>query len=229
MIKSDPKLLKNHLSFFFVFFLLLALFPSCSSPPAGIIIFCAGDSITEAAYPHYLRMIFNKEGLRAKVLNYGRKGYNSGEYLNFLEKNEESLKAEHPDYILLQLGTNDARLDGDFTPPLLFKANMKRIIEIFQTFKNRRGKETIMLLANVPPIPEESPYPFSSDSSIRVRDEINPVIKDICEEERILMVDNYSLFLNSPSLLPDVHPNQEGYKALAKNWYQSLKVFLDKK
>jgi lysophospholipase L1-like esterase len=174
-------------------------------------------------------MILNKEGIRAKILNYGRSGYTSGEYLNFLKKNKETLKTECPDFVLLQLGTNDVRLDADSTPSATFKANMKKIVEIFRTFKNRQGKETIILLATIPPIPEGSPFPFSSDSAKRVRDEINPVIRNTCEEERILMVDNYSLFLHSLFLLPEVHPNQEGYRALAQNWYRFLEPLLNRK
>jgi lysophospholipase L1-like esterase len=221
--------MKIHLGIGISFLLVLVLLSSCSSSHPGIIIFCAGDSITETGYLHFLKMILNKDGIRGRILNYGRSGYTSGEYLNFLKKNKETLKTERPDFVLLQLGTNDVRLDADSTPSATFKTNMKKIVEIFRRFKNRRGKETVILLATIPPIPEGSPFPFSSDSAKRVRDEINPVIRNMCEEEQILMVDNYSLFINSPFLLPEVHPNQEGYRALAKNWYRFLEPLLKRK
>lgn len=211
-----------------LFLLIVSLFSFCSSSPKGIVIFCAGDSITEADYPRFLQRIFNKEGMRAKVLNYGRSGYTSGEYLNFLKSNRKALEAEHPDFILLQLGTNDVRMDHDSTSGGEFYLNMKKIIEIFREFRNRLGIESQILLAAIPPIPEGSLFPFSSESRTRVTEEINPLIKKICNEEKILMVDNYSLFLHSPHFLPEVHPTKEGYRHLAQNWYDNLKPLMQR-
>jgi lysophospholipase L1-like esterase len=198
----------------------------CSASPRGEIILCAGDSITKSVYPQFLQKILIKEGIKAKVLNYGRSGHTSGEYLKFLQKNKKILDAEHPDFILIELGTNDVRADGDFTPTDRFKLNMKEIIGIFRAFRNRSGQEAILFLAAIPPVPEGSPFPFTPESIRRVTEEINPAIKKICEEEKILMVDNYSLFLHSSELLPQVHPSQEGYRHLAQNWFSALKPLL---
>jgi len=209
------------------YFLLIIFFlSSCSASPKGTIILCAGDSITEAAYPRFLQKILKKEGIRGKVLNYGRSGYTSGEYLNFLKRSKETLAAEHPDFILLQLGTNDVRADHDSISGEKFQLNMKRIIKIFRRFKNRSGEKTQILLAAIPPIPERSLFPFSSESQARVTEEINPIIKKISAEEKVVLVDNYTLFLQSPHLLPEVHPTREGYRVLAQNWFNSLKPLL---
>jgi len=216
---NTPKKIAH--SLLIIFFLV-----SCSSPPKGIIILCAGDSITEADYPRFLQRILNEEGIKAKVLNYGRSGNTSGEYLRFLKKNKSTLAEEHPDFVLLQLGTNDVRLDHDSTPSDQFGLNMKKIIKIFRTFQNRSGEATRILLSLIPPIPRGSPFPFTDESSARVRDEINPLIQKICSEEKIPLVDNYSFFLKSPHLLPEVHPNKEGCRSLAQNWYNSLKPLL---
>jgi lysophospholipase L1-like esterase len=199
---------------------------ACTSPPAGIIIFCAGDSITAEAYPHFLRQILNQQGIKARVLNYGRNGNTSGEYLRFLEGNVERLKEERPDIILLELGTNDVRVDADNTPADVFKDNLKKIISVFRTFQSRSGRAPKIFLATIPPIPPGIPFPFGPDSVRRVFEEINPAIRAICEEENILSVDNYSIFLNEPSLLPDVHPSREGYRRLAENWYAALKPLI---
>lgn len=209
-----------------VFFLTILTLSSCSSPPQGIIVFCAGDSITKAAYPRFLQRMFNKEDIRAKVLNYGRNGNNSGQYLNFLEKNKISMGTKRPDFILLQLGTNDVRIDQDNTSSDQFYKNMKKIIEIFRTFRNHSGKLPQIILSTIPPIPLDSPHPFSPQSNLRVEKEINPFIKKICNEEHLPLVDNYSLFTHSPHLLPEVHPSLEGYKQLAQNWYRTLKPFI---
>jgi lysophospholipase L1-like esterase len=208
--------------------ILLCLFFFCSASPRGVIILCAGDSITESAYPQFLQKILQREGIKAKVLNYGRSGHTSSEYLKFLQKNKKTLDAERPDFVLLELGTNDVRADGDFTSTDRFKLNMKEIIGIFREFRNRSGQEAILFLATIPPVPTGTPFPFTPESIRRVTEEINPAIKKICEEEKILMVDNYSIFLHSPELLPQVHPSQDGYRRLAQNWFSALKPLLPK-
>jgi len=201
----------------------ILLFSFCSPSPKGLIILCAGDSITEFGYPRYLRNILKNEGVQARILNQGKSGHNSREYLSFLEKNQEALRKSSPDFVLLQLGTNDVRIDHDQISANDFYNNMKHIVDLLRRFKTRTGKNTLLLLATIPPISEDIPFPFAPDSGKRVEEEINPLIQKIAREEKIPLVDNYSLFLQSPRLLPDVHPSLEGYKALAQNWFNALK------
>jgi lysophospholipase L1-like esterase len=209
--------------------LLMPFFISfCSTSPRGIIVLCAGDSITAEAYPHFLQRIFNSEGRKAKVLNFGRNGHTSGEYLSFLEKNRARLEAASPDFVLLELGTNDVRADIDLTPTPVFKSNMKKIIEIFRGFKSRSGKTTVILLATIPPIPDGTPFPFTPESVARVEAEINPALKSISQEERIPLVDHFALFSKEPGLLRGVHPTPEGYRRLARHWFEALQPFLSK-
>ncbi|MEA2005064.1 MAG: SGNH/GDSL hydrolase family protein [Acidobacteriota bacterium] len=213
-------------SAWFLALLLVPLLFSCKPSSNGLIILCAGDSITESIYPSYLQKALKHEGIKARVLNYGISGNTSGEYLNFLNKNKEALSNKHPDFILLQLGTNDVRIDHDKTESPQFYINMKNIISIFKTFKTRSGKESKILLATVPPIPENVSFPFNKNSASRVTEEINPLIKKICMEENIGFVDNHALFADSPELLPEVHPSREGYRELSLNWMRALKTFL---
>jgi lysophospholipase L1-like esterase len=212
--------LKKEAGLIFILFFLLSF---CSPSPKGIILLCAGDSITEAGYPRYLRKILKNEGIQAKVLNKGKNGHNSREYLTFLEKNQEAFSESTPDFVLLQLGTNDVRIDHDQVSASDFYNNMKQIIDLLRRLKTRTGKNCHILLATIPPIPEDTPFPFAQDSGKRVKEEINPIIQKIAHEEKIPLVDNYSFFLQSPHLLPDVHPSREGYKVLAQNWFKALK------
>ncbi len=170
--------------------------------------------------------MFSQDGLRAKVLNCGRKGYTSREYLRFLSQKKRELAEEHPDYVLLQLGTNDVREDGDFTAAEEFERAIREIVAVFRGFKNRSGHRSEVLLATIPPLPEELSFPFSARSAERVVREINPLLKKISAEEKLVLVDNYSLFLEHPQLLSDVHPTSEGYRLLAKNWYEALKPLI---
>ncbi len=204
----------------FLFFVFLT---SCTSPPSGYIILCAGDSITEIGYPKYLKPLLREKGIRAKVVNQGRSGFNSKEYLVFLKKKRTVLAENHPDFICLQLGTNDVRTDHDHISANDFYTNMKEIIRLFRAFKSRSGKKTHILLATIPPVPDNSSFPFASASTTRVEQEINPIIQKLASEEKIHLVDNHSIFFRLPQLLPEVHPSNQGYEAMAKNWYEALK------
>jgi lysophospholipase L1-like esterase len=204
--------------------LLMPFFISfCSSPPRGFIVLCAGDSITAEAYPHFLQRIFARDGIRARVLNYGRSGFTSGEYRALVEKNLDRLAREHPDAVLLQLGTNDVRVDGDRTPTGDFVTNMRAITAAFRTFRSRSGRPPIVMLATIPPVPRGTPLPFSDESVRRVEEDINPAVRSLAEEEVLPLVDNHELFLSRPELLPGIHPSREGYRALAENWYSGLR------
>lgn len=206
--------------------IILVFFMTCSSSQRGLIILCAGDSFTESSYPRHLLKILASAGIRAKILNYGRSGYTSGEYLGYLQKYESTLATEHPDFIFIQLGTNDVRTDNDRTSKNQFYANLYDILDIFRQFQNPDGKKSRIYLATIPPIPDGTAVPFTVDSQARVVNDINPVILRIGKEEKIPVVDNYKLFQDNPHLLPDVHPNEEGYRRLAQNWFEAIRPLL---
>lgn len=208
--------------------LLSILFVFCSTPPQGIVVLCAGDSLTAADYPRHLRRLLSRDGFRVRVLNHGRKGNTSGEYLSFLRQHQSELGREHPDFILLQLGTNDVRADGDFTPAEAFVGNMKNILAVFREFRDRRGEKSQILLATIPPLPENFSPPFGPRSRQRVSREINPLIAKLAADENLVLVDNYSLFLKFPQFLPAVHPSGEGYRLMAENWYAAIRLLLPK-
>jgi len=193
----------------------------------GLIILCAGDSITEQAYPRLLEHALKEEGRRVRVLNYGKSGYTTGEYLKYLRSGLEKIRAESPDIVLLQLGTNDVRIDGDRTLLPDFERTLREIVAIFQEFANRAGGRTRVLLATIPPIPADTPYPFSPASARRVVAEINPAIRKIAAELNLVLVDNYGLFVEAPELLPGIHPTSEGYQRLSANWLRALRPFLN--
>ncbi len=207
--------------------LLPFFFSVCSSPPRGFIILCAGDSITAQAYPHFLQRLFARDGVRARVLNYGRSGFTSGEYRAYLAKSLARMSRERPDAVLLQLGTNDVRVDGDRTSAADFTANMKAIVDAFRGFRNRSGRPTILILATIPPVPAGTPLPFSGESVRRVEEDINPAVRALAETEDLPLVDNHALFVRRPNLLPGIHPSREGYQALAESWYSTLRPLLE--
>jgi lysophospholipase L1-like esterase len=205
---------------------LLAVVTSCKARPGGIIIFCAGDSITEQGYPRFLRESLRSEGVKARVLNHGRSGNTSAEYLSFLKGNFDTLRDERPDIVLVELGTNDVRVDGDRVSREEFKRNMREIVGIFRDFKTRSGGRPSILLASIPPVPDGMAFPFGPESGQRVIAEINPAIKAVCMETHSIFVDNHSLFAGSLGLLSGVHPGPEGYRAMARNWHMAMKPLI---
>jgi acyl-CoA thioesterase I len=213
--------------------LLLPFFISaCASSPRGVVILCAGDSLTAKAYPHFLQRLLNADGIAARVVNQGVSGDNSGEYLAWLTDpvREEAILWHRPDIILLQLGTNDVRVDGDHLDTGQFVANMKNIIEHFRGFISRTADRSRIVLALIPPVPEGAPFPFSAESSRRVREEINPAIARLAREYGLPLVDNYGIFVERPDLLPGVHPTTEGFRLMARNWHEAVgKILKERK
>jgi len=203
--------------------ILLAAVTSCKARPGGIIIFCAGDSITEQGYPRFLRESLRSEGVKARVRNYGRSGNTSAEYLSFLKGNIDTLRGERPDIVLVELGTNDVRVDGDRVSLEEFEKNIREIVGIFLEFKTRSGGQPAIFLASIPPVPGGTAFPFGPESVQRVTAEINPAVKALCRETQAVFVDNYSIFAASPGLLPGVHPSPEGYREMARNWHMAMK------
>jgi len=208
-----------------LFFLVAAvvLFADCLPEGRGLIVLCAGDSLTEQGYPPYLRRILNREGIPARVANFGRSGATSGEYLAFLKENEDRLKEERPDVILVALGTNDLRTDHDFTPTEVFRTNLQAIIEKFRTFRSRGGKIPAIFLATIPDIPLGDLPVFDAESARRVQAEINPAIREIAAAAGLSVADNQAALAGRVDLLPGVHPSSEGYRVMAETWRRALR------
>ncbi len=195
--------------------------------PRNVIILCAGDSITEQGYPPFLGGLLRRKGLRVRILNYGRRGNTSAEYLNYLKTNAGKIDSERPDFVLIELGTNDVRLDGDSVSRDAFEKNLEKIVTILGRLQTRTGGRPDLLLATIPPIPNGMPFPFGAESARRVVEEINPAIRKIAARCGLVVVDNHALFLAAPDLLPEIHPSRQGYKAMAGNWFRALESRLE--
>jgi lysophospholipase L1-like esterase len=190
---------------------------ACLPRGRGLIVLCAGDSLTERGYPPYLQRILARDGVPARVINAGRSGASSGEYASFLMENEERLREERPDVVLIALGTNDLRTDHDFTPTEVFRRNIQTIIERFRTFRSRGGKTPEIFLSTIPDIP---------GSARRVEAEVNPVIREIASAADLPVVDIHAVLAGRNDLLPGVHPSPEGYRLMAETWGKALSASL---
>jgi lysophospholipase L1-like esterase len=204
--------------------LMMVVGAACARRPAGTIILCAGDSITEHGYPRFLSRMLRSEGKTVRVINEGKSGNTSGEYLAFMRRELPRLKAVRPDVVLLQLGTNDIRMDGDHTPLEAFERNMMAILDLFAEFRSRSGRPPTIFLGTIPHVPEGTSWPFTSESGPRVEGEINPALRALAVERGLTLVDNHAVFAERPELLrpADVHPTPEGDRALAASWHAAL-------
>ena len=196
-----------------------------SSPPLPPVVLCAGDSITAGGYPWYLQRRLDEAGYRLAVINAGEKGNTSGEYLGFLRRSR-IVAQTNPRWVLLQLGTNDVRSDGDATSVERFRGNLEAILGIVTGHINPDGSSPRVLLATIPPVPVEIAGHFDAASRARVESEINPAIREIAGRRQLALVDNHGLFAARPDLLSGIHPSEKGYQALGNSWYDALAPFL---
>ena len=213
----------------FAIALVAILGAACAKRPAGTIILCAGDSITEHGYPRFLNRMLRSEGKTVRVINEVKSGNTSGEYLAFMRRELPRLKAVRPNVVLLQLGTNDIRMDGDHTPLDAFERNMRAILDLFAEFRSRAGRPPAILLGTIPHVPEGTPWPFTSESGPRVEGEINPALRSLAAERGLTLVDNHAVFAENPGLLrvADVHPTPDGDRALAASWHRALAAVIN--
>lgn len=192
--------------------------PVPTGPP---VILCAGDSITAASYPEYLQELMEKDGLLVQVINVGRKGDSTAEYIRYLEKSRIVERIE-PSWVLLQLGTNDLRIDSHATTTEQFKKNLESILDLIERHHRPDGSSAQVILATIPPIPQEVRWRFNASSRVRVEAEINPAIRAIARRRGFILADNHALFAGRPDLLPEIHPSEKGYRVLAEAWRRIL-------
>ncbi|MDD8012742.1 MAG: SGNH/GDSL hydrolase family protein [Acidobacteriota bacterium] len=210
-----------------ILFLLHVLASGCRREPvvpalSGLpVILCAGDSITASSYPKHLKKLLVRDGLAVQVINAGVKGDSTAEYIRFLEKSRIIERCD-PSWVLLQLGTNDLRIDSHATTTAQFRANLEAILDRIARHRNKDGSTPRIILATIPPIPVEVRWHFDAGSRARVEAEINPAIRAIASQRGLILADHHALFAARPDLLPDVHPSEDGYLALAASWHRIL-------
>ena len=180
-------------------------FPSLTGQP---VILCAGDSITAASYPEHLKKLLLDDGLSVQVINAGAKGDSTAEYIRFLDRSQ-IVERTDPGWVLLQLGTNDLRIDSHATTTEQFRKNLEAILDRFGRHRGQDGSSPRVILATIPPIPVEVRWHFNAGSRARVETEINPVIRDIARRRGLVLAD-HSCPLRQPARPASGHSPQRG-------------------
>lgn len=178
---------------------------------------CVGDSITEGAgaknpktdsYPAQLGQML---GGKFAVENFGVGGstlLNDGD--KPYQKQGRCRKAlqSNPDIVVIMLGTNDTK-PQNWKLKDQFVADYKDLIGQFQKLPSHPK----IFVCLPPPVPGKGNYGINEPAL----DEQMPMIKKVAQAENAQVIDVYDAFKGHEDLLPDrVHPNNAGYKLLAK-------------
>ncbi len=186
-----------------------------------LVIGCVGDSLMRPIPSHLKKLMKSVKG-RIVFVEWARGGMTARSYLDFYERRFHQGRAQRPDFVIIQLGTNDARglVEGDFALDE-FEADLKGIIEEFKSYSNGKGEPSQILIATVPLWNGDKYRQMNSF----IHGTLNPSIEIIAKEKGIYLVDNYRILNNRPHLYsPDgVHPNEIGERALAQNWLIAIR------
>ena len=184
---------------------------------------CIGNSITAGAklkdplkdaYPAQLsRMLGDKYDVR----NFGVSGstlLSKGDFPYVKRMACAKALAFNPDIVVIKLGTNDSK-SFNWKYGSEFKADYLKFIKSFQQLESR---PEIYLCLAVPVF----------KTGMRINDEIveqkiNPLIKEIAQEQKLNLIDLFTPFIGKKDFFPDyVHPNEVGAGEMAKIVYKAL-------
>jgi lysophospholipase L1-like esterase len=194
-----------------------------SNDPRKVVAF--GDSITLGVleerrigarletsnnYPNILQGLLQRLDPAWHVINRGRGGELVQDGANRIS---DVLRSDHPGFILIMEGTNNASHCDD----AVF------IMERLRTMVERaKSNKTIPLLGTIPPN-------FRNDPCAQdVIDQANQLIRGLASAEGTVLAEifdgmnNRNLFGLAPDRDP-LHPNEEGYRVMANIWFGALK------
>jgi acyl-CoA thioesterase I len=174
---------------------------------------CVGDSITEGAhstlsYPKQLQTLL---GAGYLVKNFGVGGrtlLKEGDHPYWKEKAYTEAQAFQPNFVIIMLGTNDAK-PQNWKFKDNFAAEYKELIE---SFKNLESKPRIFVCR---------PTPVFGDGRYNISranlDTLMPVIDQVAQDEGATEIDLHAALADHPETAADgIHPNAAGDAILAK-------------
>ena len=175
-----------------------------------------GDSISagygmskDKQWSEELKKILDKEGIKLEVLNRSISGETTGGGLSRIKKSLDILR---PDYLLIELGGNDA-LRG--YPPKKIYENLKEMILISKGFNVEVFLMQIRILPNY-----GKRYQTQFESIYeKVSNETNTtlipfMLEDVALDKNLMLQDG-------------IHPNEKAQPLIANFVYKSLKTYLE--
>jgi TolB protein len=183
--------------------------------PDGIVILCAGDSVTAEGYARFLQEELIRSG-KAIVADEGVVGYTPAQYLKYM-KSVSLLEETDPDIVLFQPCAGDIRSRGGRTRIDVFSANMNRIVALIESYVNSAGRSPVLLLGAVPPV----------ETGMKAVEELNSALSEMAKERNITFVDNYQFFLENFHHIPSTGSGGETGRLLAESWLKVLLPLVD--
>jgi lysophospholipase L1-like esterase len=189
-------------------------------PPAALRIVCFGDSITQGSgYPPILERLLEERLARpVQVVNLGRSGHTSARFLEVMDR-DGLLAATNPAWVLIELGTVDARVDDRHVGAADYQRNVTEVIRRARDHVNPDGTHPRVALATLPPI-RTTADPFGAESPVRVEREMNPALREIGRRLDIPINDTAPVFASADALADGVHPTLATAERLAASWAQ---------
>ena len=161
-------------------------------------------------YPNNLQKLLQKLDPAWRVINrgVGGEGVQDG-----AARITGVLSSDHPGFILIMEGTNNASRCDD---PSFIVNNLETMVD------RAKANKTVPLLGTIPPN-------FRSPTCAQdVIDQANVMIRGLASSEGIVLAEIFegmndrSLFGLGPDRDP-LHPNEQGYAVMANIWYNALK------
>lgn len=214
---------KNICAFQKIFIIIfLAFFNSLSHADPILQIIGFGDSITSGrpysdiigsgrqgygGYEPFLEQLYLADGKTVYVYNWGYGGETTPVGVNRIDS---VLNAQVSDYVLIMEGTNDQWYGISHVTTAF---NLGVMVEKCQ------NTGTKPLLANL--------TPADRDTANQIPNVYNPAIEEVAKEKRAAFVDHYAAVVDRWDELAydPVHPNLEGYEAIAQTWFNALKNY----
>ncbi|MBI9037962.1 MAG: hypothetical protein JEY97_07510 [Bacteroidales bacterium] len=196
----------------------------------SVTIACLGDSITDGVccgvskyntFPEKLSKLLNNKDINSTMFNLGLPGEKSDFALNRINE----VINLNPDFVTIMYGTNDAWIfsEGEDTQLSTFEyeQNIRAIIKKLQN----KGIQPILMTP--PPLGHFFDYdyePYLSNGPNFLLQNYVEVCQKIALEEKLLFVDNYSIWQNiiekgqniEKLLVDGCHPNSKGQAMIAQ-------------
>jgi len=217
MAEKIHKLNKVSISLFIAIIIIASVSTSGADRIIQIIGF--GDSITcgwpyselvgggrqgYGGYEPFLELMLSDAGRESYAYNWGYAGETTPRGVNRIDS---VLNSQESDYVLIMEGTND-QWYGISATTMAF--NLGVMVD------KCRASGTLPLLGNL--------TPADRDTSSQIPNLYNPAIADVAQQKNAILVDHYSAVVDRWGELAydRVHPNIDGYEAIARTWFNTL-------
>lgn len=172
----------------------------------------SGESTTNGGYTYYLENTLDAEVGSTVVINAGKVGELTSDGLARFDS--ALTKWNDVEFVLLMEGTNDVSDSSGAGPLESIISNLRGMIEIA-----RDDHAMEVVLGTIPPRLND----FDDQASPTTL-ELVEGIRDLATEESIPLADHYQYFTDMTEwetlFFDAIHPNDQGYEALADSWMQ---------